>query len=399
MGRSWTIAIEIRGVDRAKWEKSKATPAAYDDWPALLEGGSDAKPIAVSKLLVALEKDKLGRFAWSDDHLSAATLLDDDGSFWIDRRALLAAAIRSAGAFGGEGELAIVNALDNTEETAIVVSAGGGAKALTGAKRTALQKRLGATEKELGEAATRRAAEAAAANPFVQDELLRPVHARIIAALREADPARVLAVGKKSTRFILAVPTQGLLGTLYEDGRTLIDAVERGDARVIAWQAGAYAAISLELLDGVDPSRAATLAKEVLAAASDRKIPAAFELVDVAFAIATRAEGVGVAEELAVLRRALLTVSARHQHRIKEHPLLLHVASRPGEAREVVLAAVSDVLGEPGAWKPLTDTDAMYGAALAYLLERVGTPEDAALLAAFDAHPHWQIFRRLKRPT
>ncbi len=165
MGTSWTIAITLTSVDRPAWLRSKADPKAYDDWPPLLAHAAESKPVAVSKLFAELEKRCHVRVDWTyatarQSDLRVAAVVSNDDSFWIDRRTLLAAAVRAASAHGAEGDVCVVNALDNTADTGLVVTAGGGVNALTGAKRKALQKQLRALEEDLVDADATRAAAA-----------------------------------------------------------------------------------------------------------------------------------------------------------------------------------------------------------------------------------------------
>lgn len=308
MGISWTIAITLTAIDRAAWLRSKAAPSAYADWPPLLAGAASAKPIAVSKLFAELEKRSGVRVDWTNGGLSVHAIVSNDDSFWIDRRTLLAAAVRASSAQGGEGELCIANAIDNTAENAVVVSAGGGAIALAGAKRAALQKRLRRVEEDLVDAEATRSAAAARERPFVKDERMRPAHAAIIEALRAADPTRVLAAGARSTHHVSLLPAHGKggpLGALYGDANALVDALERGDARAHDWMAGTYLTASLEILADVDAERAVAIARDVLGCAKGRKNPTSQGFVDVALALSVQADGADAAAELAALRKAM----------------------------------------------------------------------------------------------
>jgi hypothetical protein len=148
MGRNWIVAVEIVAPKRRAWLTSSADPSAFD-WFAPLESSAKGAQ-RVSTLLTLLERETFARIAWEGDKLVLNALLAHEGSFWVERRTHLAAAIRSAGVRGAKGELAIVNAFDNAEDTALLVTSSGDARIVTGAERTTLRKRLAKIEAEIG---------------------------------------------------------------------------------------------------------------------------------------------------------------------------------------------------------------------------------------------------------
>jgi hypothetical protein len=315
--------------------------------------------------------------------------------------------VRSAGEHGGQGELAIVNAHDNTEEVGVVVTSEGRVRVETGKKRTALQKRLAKVEAKLSDAALADADSAGRARPFVRDERLRPVHAEIIRALRAADGSKVLAAARKVKGELSLLPrkgaaTFGTFASLYASAPAVIDALERGDERVYSWCAGQYLAASLEILHAVSKEQGASLASRALAALKGRKDPSSLAFRDVAVGIdsASSSDGADAKAELTRLRREVPKAAVWEQPRIREHPIVTRLEKRRSEkTRAAILGQLARVLGSPEAWKTLTEKDASYGYALTHLLEKQKHPEDAGLLKALWRHPHWMIANPMKAPA
>lgn len=396
MGYSWVVAIELRVPKKKSWLASTPDPADFDDWPELLQSEPKQKQ-KVSALLAALAKDDLAKVEWNDDELVVSAILDDGGSLWIDRRALLAAAVRTS---GGKGQLAIVNAFDNTEETAVVVEGSGKTKVLKGKERTALQKRLAKLEKALGEAHDAAADVARRAEHLVRDEKLRSVHAKILRALAKIEEAQLLAAARKVKGTFLLVPkpgtpNHGTFASLYDSAPALLHALAHGDRRVHAWEAARFVTGALQILDQVAPDHAATFAKEVLAARA--RHPASKTILDLALAIESRASGDDVDTALGRLRKELPDAHYLQQPAMLEHPIVVAIGKKKSQkTRAAILTQLEKVIGAPTAWKAITEKDASFGYVLTHLLEKQKHPDDRALLRALWAHPHWMIANQMK---
>lgn len=386
MGRSWVLTIDLEVPDARRWRATTPNPSAFDDWPPLLE--TSARATKLSTLLNRLAKDAFARVSWEGNTLHVAALLSNDGSFWADARTALAAAVRTS---EGVGEMAIVNADDNTEDTAIVVTTKG-VEVLTGKRRTALAKRLQKVEQSIAMEAIEQAEGARRLEPIVRDERLRPVHAEVLRALKDVSEKDLLAAAANITEWLSLVPASGAppsasFGALFLTKPALLAALEHGDTRVHTWAAGQFVAAALSILDQVAPIPAAALAAQALAARA--RHPSSLALLDVALDVVSRAEKDDTSAALRRLRKTLPPAAQLERTRIAQHPVVVRLArARSAEALAAVMLAVAKVIGSPGAWKTISEKDASFGYALLHLLEAFNAKSEAKALRT---HPHWMI--------
>ncbi len=401
MGRSWVVALELTVPNKKKWLARKLV-AAEQDWPEPLGSGAPSGD-PVSKLLGWLSKDAFSRVAWDGDDLTVSAFLSNDSGMW-SRRLDLVEAVHGAGRDGGKGQLAIVNALDNTEEAALLVTTDGAVKSLKGAERTKLQKRMRKLEESLGNAVLEREDAARRARPLMHEPTLQPIHAEVLRVLRAANGAKLLEAASSVKSTLTLMPragesrTQATLAELHPTADELLVGLERGDARVHAWCAGQYVAVSLEILSLVDEAEALRLSKLALDAMKGKvKGGSSNAFLDLATSIVSARSDGDVASELRTLRKAMPTANVTAKSRLRAHPMVVRLASsRSAETRSAVVTQITKVLGSPPEWRALVDKDASYGFVLTHLLAEQQNAEDAPLLAALYAHPHWMIADRMK---
>lgn len=399
MGYSWVLSLELTVPAKKKWLAQKLV-APEHDWPEPL-GSRTPSGSTVSKLLGSFTKDAFSRVDWDGDVLTLSAMISNDSDLW-SRRIDLVEAVHAAGRAGGEGRLAIVNALDNTEETALLVTTDGTVKRLTGSERTKLQKRLRKIEKSIATTALDREDVARRAEPMMRDPKLQPTHAEIIRVLRAANGAKLLEAAAAVKDTLMLMPragesrTQTTLTELHPTAAELLVGLERGDPRVHAWCAGQYVAASLEILSRVDEAEALRISKLALAAMDGKVVAASNAFLDHATNIVSSQSG-DVTSELRTLRTVMPAATALAQAPLRDHPMVERLAaSRSAETRSAILTQIAKVLGAPPDWRALADKDASYGFVLTHLLEQQDNADDAKLLAALYRHPHWMIADRMK---